>query len=211
MRCVLATSLRRQPLSPAHAGAAWRVRALAEHGLLFSDKRKFLRFEIVARRRGERFVTVGQVKHGDASLRREFGKFARARQRTRGLLLAPRVPCGCIELSVVADQARLERRIVEHGFVHIDDYRRRQFAGVAAALALGQSFPGWIGQRLEQLVLGRAIDFAVDQIMFNRRLCPRGGIQTIIRGNAGVVRSALVYAGARCDWRRSRNRRAVRR
>src|SRR5207342_3922658 len=78
------------------------------------------------------------------------------------------------------------RRVVEHGFVDVDDDRGREARGIAGAILLRQRIPVLVLQRGLQAIGRGAIHGAIDQVALDRALVPRGGVEGIVGGRFGL-------------------------
>ena len=99
----------------------------------------------------------------------------------------------------IGDQLGLIGRVVERGFVDIEDDRGlRRIDDGALALALGQCLPGRIGECAVELGGGGAVGLAVDQIVLDGGLGPGDRVEVVIRGGetAGVCAVRRLAPGA---------------
>ena len=113
-------------------------------------------------------------------LRRKAGERHRTGNARARLFVAPGDPVGLAVLAAAANQARLERRVVQHRFVDIQHHRRLADRSGARGRA-GQRVPVRIVQRAKQLRLRVTVGLQVDQVVLDRGLPPGERVEVIVR------------------------------
>ena len=101
-------------------------------------------------------------------------------------LLAPAIPASSENGWPSRDLPRLERRVVEHGLVEIENHRRRQRGRIGGLL--DRSGPSGVAQGCIELQCRQAIGLLRGRPIFGRRLHPQNGIQVLVGRGAEARR-----------------------
>lgn len=128
--------------------------------------------------------TVADVDQGDAARAGGTGEGDHAGHGAGLAFLHPGVPARVVVFAAVADQAGLVGRVVEHGFVDVQDHGGWAFGAGWCALGGDQRVPVGLCQGRVQVLGGGPVGLLGHGAVLDRALQPQHGVEVVV-GRSG--------------------------